>query len=607
MKINSEILQRPWGIFTGYVVIASLVIMVFRLVFPGEPPPLPIFSQNWRLVRGFLDVIALFPALAFSALVIPFGRGSDDEVRYQSFSPQLFQRLLSSIVAVICAAGVYALLCFILFPLMRNAEANMRFTGEKYRIAKEQAQAHAAAGEWFEALQFIGICNSVWEDSPDLEKLRKEAEIRLNEMRVRALRARAETGRFPAGESDTSPRSASISALPGQKDPMNATEAIALAQDAFNKGKFFDAHWYATLGGRIAGEGSPENTEATRLAALAWNQVESQRPGDRETTAYSIYQEKASGYQAVLTGDWIRAYYIFRDLYEQVPRDPDTENYLALSEKGLTEIAFFIDEDELSVGRTLTGVVFSLPWSPDGSDRQGTLGRSVLRVAGFSAAPDYAYGIGLEYMVFDSLSRPLLSLQSQYAKFLPVTLEGKHRVLVLMRALDRNDSDVRREPVWTAQDETVYQPGQAQVVLNVSYDTFLKLSQMRQGLSGLHLWELFDASRIAGEHGYISQVFEAEILNRLGSCLFFLPMAIFILIIGLHLRAQSRPRYFFTIMLPVLPVVFNGLTYLYRTVLNTVGVSLILAVGFSSALILYIVILAVSFILSLVILAAYRS
>jgi hypothetical protein len=175
-----------------------------------------------------------------------------------------------------------------------------------------------------------------------------------------------------------------------------------------------------------------------------------------------------------------------------------------------------------------------------------------------------------------------------------------------MRALDRRDPNLRREPSFTARDETVYRPEQAQVILNVSYETFLMLSRMRQGLPGFQFWELFDASRIAADYGYISQVFEAEILNRLGSCMFFLPMAVIIVLIGLRLRAKTRSRYISVLMLPVLPVVFNGLTHLYRTVFNTVGISLILAVGYSTALTLFIVILVFAFIISLVLLTAHR-
>jgi hypothetical protein len=104
--------------------------------------------------------------------------------------------------------------------------------------------------------------------------------------------------------------------------------------------------------------------------------------------------------------------------------------------------------------------------------------------------------------------------------------------------------------------------------------------------------------------GYIPEVFEAEIINRLGSCLFFLPMAVVAIVIGWRYRAKHRPRYFFVLLLPVLPVVFNGMVNLYRIILNSIGISLILNLGFSLALTALIVILVFSFILSLILLAA---
>jgi hypothetical protein len=81
-------------------------------------------------------------------------------------------------------------------------------------------------------------------------------------------------------------------------------------------------------------------------------------------------------------------------------------------------------------------------------------------------------------------------------------------------------------------------------------------------------------------------------------------MAVIVLIVGWNLRAQRNPRYLFVLSIPVLPLVFNCLTYLYRAVLNTVGISLIVNYGFSVALTMLIVILSVSFVLSLIVLAA---
>jgi len=595
MEVNKENLASPPVIFIVYIVIASLGILLFRYIFPGETAPLPVFSHDWRLIRGLADIIALFPALAFSALVVPFGIASD-ESNYTSFSQHLFQRMMISVITAIGAAGLYAVLFFLALPLAQNYEDNLRFQGEVFHLAKERAQIHKQSGDWLEASQFIGICDSIWDDSPEIAALRAEIEIEIQ----RGL-AQQERSEWAADDSARSLNSASVSAIPGQGQPLNAADAIAMGETALSEGRLFDAHWLATLGGRLARAGSVESTKAAQLAGRAWNRIELQLPTEIETNLHSIYRLKLSGYEAMVSGDWIRAYYIFKELLELTPHDPDAENYFKASEKGTKESAFFIDEMEVSLGETLTGAIFSLP----GNSSRGEE-RTVMRVASLSSAADYAYGTGIEYMVFDSNARPLLYLRAPYAKLLPITLDGQPQVLVMMRALDRHDRARRWEPEWNAQNRTVYHPETAQVTLNVSYETFLMLSEMRQNLSSLHIDALFAASEIAGGMGYIPEVFQAEILNRLGACLFFLPMTIFAIIIGWKFRAKLRPRYLFVLSLPILPVVFNGLTYLYRTLLNTIGISLIYTFGFSSALSAFIVILVVSFVLSLIILAAQR-
>jgi hypothetical protein len=247
----------------------------------------------------------------------------------------------------------------------------------------------------------------------------------------------------------------------------------------------------------------------------------------------------------------------------------------------------------LSLGEILTGAVFSLPG--------GRGGRAVLRFSSLSSSPDYAYGMGLEYLSLDAQARPLTRLQAPYAKLLPITIDGKPQVLVLMRALDRHDPGKSWEPEWNLGGG----PGaEARITLDISFENFLLLSQIRQGLANMQIGDLFTASKTFGAAGYVPQVFEAEVLNRLGTALFFLPMAVFSIIIGWRYRARSRPRYLFIVLLPILPVVFNGIAFLYRTVLNTAGIWLVLTLGFSAALGIFIAALAVSFFLSLIILAA---
>ncbi|MCL2042719.1 MAG: serpentine receptor Srsx [Treponema sp.] len=597
MPIKKEKLLSPGFIFIAYIAAASIIILIFRMIYPGENEPLPIFYMDWRWTRGFLDIITFYPALVFSALVIPFGFFQRDGETYSKFSARLFVKMTPAVITAIFAALIYAVLFFLAYPMTRNTENTMRYHGEVYAMAKQEAFNSASEENWLEASQFIGICDSIWENSPEIIDLRAEVESNLREIRP--------------SEREAAPPGVSISALPGQREPFNAADAISMGEAALREGRLLDAHWLATLGGRLARTGSIEAANASRLAAQAWNRLEEQQPTAREIRAFSLYQQKMSGYHAFQSGDYIRAFYIFKDLSENAPHDPDVENFLAASERGTREIAFFINDMEVSPGERLTGMVLSLPWQPDGHNGSDMQGRSVMRISSLSSSPDFAYGIGIEYMVFDSGSggrnstRPLFSMESQYAKFLPITIDNQHKVLVMMRTLDLYDSTVLLEPEWTDQEGRA--PGTAQITLDLSYETFLKLSNMWQGLPGLQINQLFNARNIALENGYIPEVIETEILNRLGSCLFFLPMTIIVIVLGWRFRARKPSRYFFALSLPILPLVFTGFVYLYRIGLSVIGTSLILAVGFSTALTLFIVFLSLSFILSLILLAAQHS
>ncbi|MDR2478903.1 MAG: hypothetical protein LBD48_06285 [Treponema sp.] len=596
MKLNRDMVRSPQMIFIMYIAASGLLIMGFRFIFPGEDAPLPVFSRNWRLIQGALDFFTLFPALAFSALVVPFGIAEYEDDYYTSFSPGFFQRLVRPVIIAICAAAVYGVISFLALPLVRNAGENMRYEAELYRLAKERAYGREKDGEWLEVSQLLAICNRVWPDSPELSALRTEAAVHIDELRYVNEDKRAAARANAAANS----RSAAVSAMPGQRQPVDFIQAMTMAEAALDDGRLYDAHWLATLGGRISREGSPEAARARRLAARAWNQIESMSPTKLENRQYAVYRLKLSGYEAMLADDWIRGFYIFQELLKLTPGDPDAANFLAACEKGTKEIAFFIEEMKTVPGETLTGAVLSLPAEAHG----GTTGRAVLRIASLSLSPDYAYGTGIEYAGFDAHARPVLRLQAPYAKILPFTVDGQHKVLFLMRALDRHDQNRRWEPEAAIESGSSYRPGDSRITLDVSYETFVMLSRLRQGLPNLQISELFSAAAIAGESGYVSEVFEAEVLNRLGSALFFLPMAILSIIIGWRFRAKSRSRYFFVLLLPLLPIVFNGMVQIYRSVLGTAGIWLLLALGFSGALAVFITILAASFILSLIILAA---
>jgi len=584
----SERVKTPFFIFLIYMTASVLLILLFRYIFPGSEAPLLIYSHNWRTIQGFLEVFNLFPALALSALVIPFGFASFEE-NYRSFSDMFFKRLASSVITAIFAAVVYGIIFFFALPMLKNYEENMRYTGELYHLARDHAIEHRNEGEWFEAQQFINICDRIWYQNTDLDQLRDEITINMERLKARedikADQARAALTREHLYSG--------ISPLSDNQQPVDASQAIAMSREAFAKERYFDAHWLASLGSRLALRNSVEAAAANALAGEAWEKIGSLAPDRIQARFHELFQLKLDGYIAMETGDWIRAYYIFQELLSYTPDDPDAINFFIASEIGARETAFFIDEMELSVGEILTGAVFSLPIGES---------RAVMRFSSLTLTEDVAYGFGLSYMDVDEYMILKSNGTARYAKIIPITLHNKQQLLVLTHSLDRYNKDRFFISEWLIGSEPI-----GGIVLDISYDDFLLAAKARHGLNNLQIDELFIAANRLNDAGYVQEIFQAEVLNRVGSALFFLPMAIFIIIISWRYRAREKPRYIFVLLLPILPVVFHGFVFLYRSVFNTLGIWLILTIGFSAALAVYIAILAVSLLIALISLSAQHN
>jgi hypothetical protein len=597
-KLKKETVFSPPGIFFLYIAASYLVVTAFYYVFPGGEPPLSYFSASWRFIQGTLAFLSLYPALAMSSLVIPFGLKAHPPEKSNPFSPQFLNSLKPFIFTAIAASVLYVALFFLALPMAREYEADLRYQGGLYKLALAKAQAFAGENEWTAAARMVAICDRIWPGGGEIEKLRNESIIRAEQAMFAPAYGAA------GGETDTAEDGAP--GLPGQ-NPANAAGAIALAETALKEERWYDAHWLATLAAKLAVQGSAEIAEADRLASLAWSAASSLEPASRESRAYAVYRLKRDGYEALVSGDWIRSYYIFLELINLSPEDPDAENYLAMSEKGTLRTAFFADEIGMAMGDIMTGALFSLPMDavPPGTASENGIvpgGRMVLRISSLSVFPDYAYCIESEIMALDREGRPAWRMKAPYAKLVPLYLDSGPRVAVLMRALDRIDKTKRWEP--EAQGMGQRAPESAQITLGIKWDDFLLLSEIRRGPDFLSIGELHLAARSLGNRGYLSKVFEAELIQRFAEPVFLLPISIFAIIIGWRFRSLRRSRYLRIPMLGILPLVFAGFTHFYRGCFNNLGIWAVVSLGFSNAVILFSAGALILLIFSLVILAA---
>ncbi|GHV84802.1 hypothetical protein AGMMS50230_04100 [Spirochaetia bacterium] len=620
---KQETYTTPLIVFIVFICAAFAGICVYRFVFPlAAAEPVEIlgkFSFFWYLSGGIITFINLFPALAFSALVIPFGLKEHSEGGYagntfvgkKGFSVVFLKYLTWPVIAASTAAAMYGVLFFLVLPITMNARISMINRSDLYAQARGRAQALAADKDWKEAARFLALCQGIWPGDDKIEKLKADITSALGD----------------SGQIPEPPRSAENAdgtvpvwlGIPG--NPVNSSDALSLAEKAFAAEQFYDAHWLATLAQRLAKPGAAETAAATALASQSWEKIANLEPNAQEKERFALYRMKRDGYEAMVAGDWISAFYTFQELAGRTPEDPDVTRYLENCRAGITNVAFFIDELDLAIGSTLNAPVFSLP-SENG-------GRLALRFASLAVQPDHAYAWGPEIVAAAEDGTFRYRVSADYAKLVPLagsnfsgnrgsSLEdsgiestgGKTgiagKTVLLLRALDRTNKEQRYNPVWVPGEKALPDPviGTFQILLNLNYDDFLLLAKMRRGIDTLNLRELFIAEKRFEAYGYAGRSFRAAILCRLGDAVFFLPMAVLALILGWRYRAQKKPRYVYVPMLGILPLVFYGAVLFYRNILGSLSVWFSLSIGLSAAMIFLCAGAGLCFILALVLLAA---
>jgi len=210
-------------------------------------------------------------------------------------------------------------------------------------------------------------------------------------------------------------------------------------------------------------------------------------------------------------------------------------------------------------------------------------------------------------MAFDRDGQPLWGLEAPYAKIVPLAFSSRMAtsgpgVVVLLRALDRLDTNRRWEPVTWGMGQSA--PETAQIALTVSWDDFILLSEIRRGISTLSPAELKRAAENLEAYGNKPAVFYVELLRRFTEPLLLLPLGVLAIILGWRYRALKRPRYMAYLMLCAMPLIFSAAINLSRSWINGLAILAVASVGFTVAAVFFaagIMVLLVSF---LIILAA---
>jgi hypothetical protein len=224
---------------------------------------------------------------------------------------------------------------------------------------------------------------------------------------------------------------------------------------------------------------------------------------------------------------------------------------------------------------------------------------------------DAAYALNIEILGFDALRRPVYSITAPYARIVPVTIAGRTRSVIYMRALDRNNKELRWEPVWEGQREQGAGQGErggAELVIDMAYEDIITACESDIGDTNYRFTSLHAAGARLPDYGFVPEVFSVLEIRSIAEPLMLLPLSIFAIIVGWRYRVRTRrARYVLVSMLVVLPIVFNTLVHLYRRLSNALAIWLVLSLSLPVAIAVSIGLAAVLFVISIIALAYQKA
>jgi hypothetical protein len=589
MPKSSKDWKAPGPVVFLYICAAFFCIVCFRFFFPdslfSDVSYLEIFRLKARLAGGVAFFISIFPAIFMSALVIPVAFTSTYKRGSARFSESFFDSMKKPLSVCVVGTIVFGLLSLVVYPLLTGYQAQVRSQSKLYAASRIKAEEYALEENWRTAAHFMNICEGIWKENPALAALKFNIANGLETLRY--ARAPQDESRRRGGAAET-PRQA----------PLSAQEALEFADRALGGERYYDANWFADTASKLSAPGSVERARAARISSLSWNAIEKIEPNRVETRRHSLYKRKREGYEALVSGDAINAYYIFKVLQEEIPEDPDVQTYFDLSRQGLEAIAFFYDEFDLIAENAQSDAIFSLPDDDSG-------GRLVLRMASFASFENCAFGRELELIAVDAGRQPAFAVNAELVKIVPIVANGRNGTAILMRPVDRNDPDTEGRPQWT-----IYsgggEAGKTLLFINLPYEDFVLAANAKRSTQGFFSSELWSAAAKLKPLGFIPQIFYAQMIRRFYLPAFFLPLSIFALIIAWKYRPKAKPRHTLIPMLFVLPLVFESLILLLMHIFNLLSIWTVVTVGWFAACLICAAATVALLFLSLFLLAAQR-
>lgn len=592
------------SVFIGIGLIVS-IIYGFMSEVPATVPHASAVA--YKLMNGLQNFGRYIPGVAITGFTVScsvhFGRNSEGST--ERFSKAMMERFKIVMIVSIIMAFFLTFCSEVLVLLTGNKKSSII---NRPKIVTEYINVGNRLfdnGYYERAMNYAEAALKLSPNEKHALNLRDRADVEIN-------RARTSNIRFKLYESVEEAEKVDHVVI----DAAQINEVYQLyikANEAFTKKEWFNAHYYSELGIKLATPKDPNLEELKKISTAAWNNL-TEYHDLAKTQGQLTFEKKYQGYLALVQKDDLKAYYIFRELYQssrEMQSDPDVVFYLQIAENRINERCFFVDETfELKSFESANDVYFAYEYA-DGS-------RDVIYFKGMTTVASTGNSIQyLRALTIVSVARNgelFRTMTVPYAKVLPVsvkTLTPTTKALmgiddsidcvpyIMLKSVGRDSPELHNEPLYTYQNgETANTP--EYLLLSIPYDDFLLLEKSTSTPESMPLASLFKLVHMAAKYGFCTEVYGQALVNRIFYPLWILIM--FILLAGFGWNNRINPTQFFKFSwaLAFIPFILISMLYnkmmmfLFRLVNYVLLGGFGLSGGMIAALVLYIILLICS-------------
>ena len=485
-----------------------------------------------------------------------------------------FYRLVSSnLILFVFLSLVYTVLIMGFYPAAHYRLERMISQSRQAKAFFERALRETDVGNYASALSYYDLYLVIDPENTEVLEAKSRTQSQLYGRRKQEALA------YQASESEVS-----ISSL---RDT-NAHELIEKAREYYNKEDYYSAHYYATLAQRM----DSTDLESRRIAAIAWEKIASLEPTGSDREAAILFGRKKEGYTALINGDYITAYYIFNELKQVYPNDPDIISYLSKSKEGVAKVSFFLDEAEKIDPFPGVEKILFINDTEDGS-------REIVSIGKMVETDEGVFFQHIEAIQFQPDGKVIYHLHAPYGKLIEnhINMSGIHRL----------NKDQREFPVYYAG----FRHGELDTLLplRASLDNLSNLRVGVQTARQMSLDALWQVREVLARYGYIKKYLDREIIVRILYPFCFLILSLLSISIGWTYRTRylSRPSLLSFLFIPIFPLIITMLTSLFLSAQLVIIAFILVKYSFAASLTCLLIMQSVFLVVTLIILAGQRS